>query len=473
MDFVRVSPQNRPWLVQFRSSESFTVFVVTIAILTDSLMYNLIVPVMPKALVVDIGVKEQHVQKWVSLMQGAYGGALLSAALPLGFFADRYHSRKLPFILGLLGLALSTGLFMIAKSPIVLVVARGLQGLSAATPFVVGLALIANTVGPNRLGEAMGHATAGMTLGSLIGPIIGGLSYDNFGYKGTFYIPIGLICLDMLLRLAILEHSDATHSSPEPTSSSLDPESQAYNTFPASSSHANPEENTRAPLLAQSLPQKSLNDVSNLSPLLFLLGLPRLQCGIFGCIVICSILSALEATLPLYVMEIFHWTATRSGLIFLPMTLPSLGGSLVGKIIDKFGARIPTAIAFLTSAVALGCLRFVTVDNSSNHWLLVGLLIVFGFTCLGVQIGLMTEIFRVISETEESHPQVFGVSSAISQGYGLYTMASAAGLLIGPLLGGSLKNAIGWGGLTLSLASVCTLAAVLILCLNGQTSHRE
>jgi MFS family permease len=100
----------------------------------------------------------------------------LVLSVPLGLFADKYHSRKLPFIIGLLGLALSTGFFMVAKSPVMLVVARGLQGLSAATPFVVGLALIANTVGPNRLGEAMGHATAGMTLGSLIGPIIGGLS---------------------------------------------------------------------------------------------------------------------------------------------------------------------------------------------------------------------------------------------------------------------------------------------------------
>jgi MFS family permease len=172
-------------------------------------------------------------------------------------------------------------------------------------------------------------------------------------------------------------------------------------------------------------------------------------------------------------METFHWTATRSGLIFLPMTVPSLGGSLVGKIIDKFGARIPTAIAFLISSVALGCLRFVTVDNAMNKWLLVGLLILFGLTCLGVQIGLMTEIFGVISDTEESHPQVFGGSSAISQGYGLYTMASAAGLLVGPLLGGFLKNAIGWGGLSLSLASICVLAAVLILRFCGQTKQHS
>lgn len=73
-------------------------------------------------------------------------------------------------------MGLSTGLFILARSPIVMVVARGLQGLSAAAVWVVGLALIVHTVGKDGIGEAMGHATAGMTLGGMVAPILGGVA---------------------------------------------------------------------------------------------------------------------------------------------------------------------------------------------------------------------------------------------------------------------------------------------------------
>lgn len=99
-----------------------------------------------------------------------------------GYFADRYRSRKPPFVLGLLALATSTSLFAAAISPAVLVVARALQGLSAAAVWVVGLTLIVDNVDEKRIGQAMGSTTLAMTMGGLVGPMIGGLMcvpFDN------------------------------------------------------------------------------------------------------------------------------------------------------------------------------------------------------------------------------------------------------------------------------------------------------
>lgn len=88
---------------------------------------------------------------------------------------------------------------------VLLIIARGLQGLSAAGVWVVGLAIVVDNVPSERVGEAMGQTTIGMTWGFLLGPTIGGIMYEKLGFYGTFMIPVALIALDVILRFAIIE----------------------------------------------------------------------------------------------------------------------------------------------------------------------------------------------------------------------------------------------------------------------------
>lgn len=88
---------------------------------------------------------------------------------------DRYISRKLPFVLSLASLAVSTGFFALSTSPVLLVVARGLQGISAAVVWVVGMSLVIDTVPGDRVGEVMGGVTMATTWGTLFGPMVGGV----------------------------------------------------------------------------------------------------------------------------------------------------------------------------------------------------------------------------------------------------------------------------------------------------------
>lgn len=88
-----------------------------------------------------------------------------------------------------------------------LIIARGLQGFSAAAVWVVGLAIIADNVPPDRVAEAMGQTSIALTWGSLLGPMIGGVLYEKLGFYGTFAIPGGLIVVDVVLRFAMIEES--------------------------------------------------------------------------------------------------------------------------------------------------------------------------------------------------------------------------------------------------------------------------
>lgn len=56
-----------------------------------------------------------------------------------------------------------------------LVIARVLQGLSAAVVWTVGLTLVVDTVGREQVGVAMGYVSLAMTVGTVFGPSIGGV----------------------------------------------------------------------------------------------------------------------------------------------------------------------------------------------------------------------------------------------------------------------------------------------------------
>jgi MFS family permease len=71
--------------------------------------------------------------------------------------------------------------------------------------WVVGLALLADTVPQERLTEATGWLTLGMSLGMLVSPLLGGVVYDKAGYNAVFGMCYALIGVDIVLRLLLVE----------------------------------------------------------------------------------------------------------------------------------------------------------------------------------------------------------------------------------------------------------------------------
>lgn len=77
-------------------------------------------------------------------------------ALPAGWISDKVGSRRRPFIVGLLLLSVGNAMIAFGKTFTVLVMARLLQGMSAAIVWTVGIAMVQDTVGPAKLGNAIG-----------------------------------------------------------------------------------------------------------------------------------------------------------------------------------------------------------------------------------------------------------------------------------------------------------------------------
>lgn len=74
---------------------------------------------------------------------------------------------------------------------------------------------------------------------------------------------------------------------------------------------------------------------------------------------------------------------------------------------------------------------------------------------------LLAEITYVVGHKEKSHPRAFGGKGAYAMAYGLFNVAFAGGMLVGPLWGGLVVQGTGWGTMCWTLAVLGIVGAVV------------
>jgi MFS family permease len=85
------------------------------------------------------------------------------------------------------------------------VLGRLLEGLLSALVSTCGSTLLVNTVGQKEIGKAIGYFSLCSNLAVLTGLVIGGTIFARSGYLAVFIMAFGLISLDIVLRLALVE----------------------------------------------------------------------------------------------------------------------------------------------------------------------------------------------------------------------------------------------------------------------------
>ncbi|HEV7846945.1 MAG TPA: DHA2 family efflux MFS transporter permease subunit [Thermoleophilaceae bacterium] len=123
----------------------------------------------------------------------AYALALAALLLGSGSLADLLGRRRV-FVVGLFVFVAASLLCGLSGSPLMLNLARALQGGGGAMMFATSLALIAQEFPPKERGTAFGiwGATTGFAVA--VGPLAGGALTDAFGWEWIFLVnvPIGL-----------------------------------------------------------------------------------------------------------------------------------------------------------------------------------------------------------------------------------------------------------------------------------------
>lgn len=371
-------------------------------------------------------------------------------------------------LFGLVLLSGSTIFLCVATNIAMFLVGRVLQGFSAALTWTVGLALVVDTVDQRHIGMAMGWIGTSTSIGVLLAPLLGGLVYGKGGYYPVFAMCFGLLAVDILLRLAIIEVKESKkwldpgpHLSQDgltiagETSSTPADAMQPMGVTVESSTEKG---ETRTDGQIQCDSPKTSGFTSVVGPLLSLLRKPRLLAALWGTLAHSVLQTSFDSTLPLVVKSIFHWDAIGAGLIFLPIILPSLLGPLVGILGDRYGPKWLATAGFLLAVPFLVCMRFVDENTMAHKVMLCGLLVGVGLAIVLVFGPTMAEITWSVVGDEPA-----GESASVApyaQAYGLYNMAFSGGAMLGPIIGGLIRDSAGWPTVTWVLALVSGLTAV-------------
>ncbi|MFN3719324.1 MAG: multidrug effflux MFS transporter [Rhizobium rhizophilum] len=145
----------------------------------SALTMNIFLPSLP-AMASDLGVSYDRVQILVS----GYIAMTALVQLVIGPLSDRYGRR--PVMIGALLILIAASLVCIFATSIeVLTLARMVQ-TSVVAGLVLSRAIIRDMVPMEEAASMIGYVTMGMTLIPMVGPTLGGLLSDAFGWRSNF-----------------------------------------------------------------------------------------------------------------------------------------------------------------------------------------------------------------------------------------------------------------------------------------------
>lgn len=158
-----------------------------------------IIPFLP-LFIRELGVTElQATAQWSGLV---FAGPFLIAffVAPLwGSLGDKF-GRKLMVLRAVFGLSIAQMLVSFAADPTQLFIFRLIQGgLSGFYP--AAIALIASNTPTSKTGQSLGMVQSASAAGNIIGPVIGGVLAEIFGFRDVFRIVSVVIFLSGLLVL--------------------------------------------------------------------------------------------------------------------------------------------------------------------------------------------------------------------------------------------------------------------------------
>ncbi|KAM0691565.1 hypothetical protein Q7P36_007764 [Cladosporium allicinum] len=428
----------RPYGYQWRSCRNFVVFVAVFSLFTEKLLYGFLVPILKDMLESRLGLSPSYTQTVTTAMLTTHGLCSLFSAPVIAHLADKCPDRKHLLLTSLVGCIVGT--LMIAYTPSVsaLFLGRIIQALAGSATWIASFAMLVEAVEPERKGQALALAMSVITCGTVTGPAIAGTMFQLVGYWAAWSVPLALLGLDALARLAMVESSSAPATpprtkseNPTETPSAEPQESDGLLRTPANS-YETLEQNPPTPG-GKRYGTTTLRSVSNSSfrdpwsdeveveveveaevvtiipkpPGFYRTTLlnPAILAGLANTLGQTIIVAGFDTTLPLFLRNTFGWGSMPIGLIFLGLQGPIIFlGPVVGGVRDRMGS--------------------------------------------------------VARELEDKNPGVFGPHGANAKVIALLEMAFNVGMLLGPLVSGGLLETLGYFWMNCFMSAVAVSIAV-------------
>ncbi len=346
----------------------------------------------------------------LGLLMAVYSLMQLIFAPMWGKISDRY-GRKPVMLVGIGGLALSFFMMAVSTNLWMLYAARIIGGILSAANMPTTMAYAADITTPEDRGKGMGMIGAGIGLGFVFGPALGGI-FSKTSLSLPFYIAGISSILTMLLVLFVLKESSTAESR-----------------------------------LKQSQNKESLwkSFSGNLS-ILFILQL-----------FISLSLSGLEATFAYFAAKKAGMDAAQMGYVFMIMGLAGaiVQGGLMGKLTKRYGEGPVIQWGIIISAIGFALILLVNNFTTAAIFL----------TIFGIGNGVIRpSISSLLTKTSN-----VGHGSAT----GLLSSFDSFGRIVGPPVGGWLFSvSIGLPYIIGAILSILALVLYQLYAMNVRQTQK-
>jgi multidrug resistance protein len=348
----------------------------------------------------------------LGLMTMSFALAQLVAAPFMGSLADRFGRRPL-VLLSLAAFAVANIGFLLASSTTAFIVIRALEGALTAGLFPAAMGVVADIAPEDERGRWLGIVMGSYGAGFILGPVVGGVLYDGWGFATPFIVSAVLAVIGFVAAAILV---------PETRTQELRKREMLQQRREAGLSLA-PEESLWA-----SLPRPFI---------------------VFGTLLLIDFMmyfgwAFVEPQLIFYLYDELGWTTVQFGALAAGYGLALVVGQMVlGQLSDRFDRRFIIFIGTLLAAML-----YAGLVLSSWFPLILFVSIVSG---LGEALVLPALSASVLDITAEQHrSRVMGIKES----------AASLGGVTGPLL------VVGASALT-TPQGVFTISAVLLVLTAG------
>lgn len=438
-------------LQEWRQSRNLTLVVVTVALVLDTLLTTVIVPMYPDFLkrlqdsdaasnadsllpssaaphgteFIQQGTTTEYIRSSgegttddnLSKLSAKIGVLMASKTLVemisnpfFGKIADQFGYTIVMFV-GFFVTFSSTLIFAFAESYCQLLIARSVQGLGSAALFAPGIGLLADKFPDEReRSKAIAIAYGGLILGLVIGPTFGGIMYQFYGKTLPFLILAAVALVDGCLRAFIAEPKRVQRE--------------------------------KGPTMKE------------------LLSDPYILVNLGGTFFMAMNFAVMEPLLPVWMMETMNANSAQQGLAFLPIYLTLL---LALNTLNRLSSWIERYWMAMLGLLLVGvCLILLPIAKSQ-----VQLILPTAFIGLGIGLVDCSLLPQLGDLVDLRHKSVYGTVYALSQS------AFCLALVIGSPLSGILAADIGFQWTLSVFGIVCILYVPSLYYLRNPTRKEE
>jgi EmrB/QacA subfamily drug resistance transporter len=317
----------------------------------------------------------------------AYSLTLAAFLLTAGAVADLVGRRRV-FVTGLIVFTASSALCGLSTSPLMLNLARGVQGTGGAMMFATSLALLAQAFHGKERGVAFGVFGGVIGAAVAIGPVVGGVITSGIGWEWIFFVnvPIGIAAVFLTLS-QVSESRDPNATGVDWIGLLTFSGSLFLLVFALIQGNEKGWGSTRILaflissavlfvlfLIAEHRQQRPMLDLT-------LFRRPAFAGASIVAFAVSASMFSMFLYLTLYIQDVLRYDPLQAGLRFLPITLLTF---VVAPISGKLSVRVPVRLLLGVGmlCVSAGLLAMTAVGPSSGWTMLIP-----GFLLAGFGVG--------------------------------------------------------------------------------------